>query len=501
MSFPNQQGINEVKAFFANLSDAEVLMFCCNLNRDQYPNAPPLAACAVVVCLDTEGWDADSNALKEVGVNTFESRDMTANASPGPWGENILNKVYFYFARVQKHAHLRNKNFSAGHPDTNRFGLQRFLTDDEMVNFLTSAFEWPLDADAEDGRVCPVVLLGHALQNDVGKVEKLLGFTARNVVREVDTQAIARQVGHWNHPSNDIGLQRLVGNMGFAFRDPHTASNDAAYTTISAIQLIIDAAFKGTGHPRTLQSVIDNLERMSKYHVWSHGEEKYCFRCGHHGHCEHNGGPNGGRCLKRVYCDWCFEHHPKAHRGHRTAVCVMKAFESSNSSRPGRRHRKRGGPGVAGEGRNQGVQDATALVANDFPQLPPADGPSFNARKHPDVARTQLLKPAGQRLRGILPPVQPGRRQHPGFVPPPALPCLKAAGQTLQSGCPPISAGAAFTLSKKVRPRRPRAGNVPGQAPRSAVGQPQRKRNNNNRRREHSNPFEDPVRLDRNNEG
>ncbi|KAF2438182.1 hypothetical protein P171DRAFT_372528, partial [Karstenula rhodostoma CBS 690.94] len=255
------------------MSDADVLRFCCNLNRHEYPNAPPLAECTLVVCLDTEGWvsDADSTALKEVGMNTFESRDMTALTSPGPWGVNILNNVYFYFARVLKHAHLRNKNFSAGDPDTNRFGLQRFLDDTEVIQFLKSTFEWPLDKDTDDGRVCPVVLLGHAVENDVEKLEKLLQFTARNIVKQIDTQVIARDVGHWNHPANQIGLQRLVGDMGFAFRDPHTASNDAAYTTISAIQLIIDDQFKGAVQPCTLQSVINDLERNSEYHLWDHG--------------------------------------------------------------------------------------------------------------------------------------------------------------------------------------------------------------------------------------
>lgn len=215
-----------------------------------------------------------------------------------------------------------------------------------MIGFLTSVFEWPFDPDTKDGRVCPIVLLGHAIDNDVVKVERLLGFTARNIVKQVDTQAIARQVGHWDHPHNQIGLQRLVGNMGFEFRDPHTASNDAAYTTISAIQLIIDPTFKGAAQPRALQSVINDLEQNSKHHFWLHGQEKYCFRCGSRGHFEKDE-RNGRRCLLPVTCAWCLKKNSKAHRGHRTAVCVMKAFESSNSSRPGRRHRTRGGPVAA----------------------------------------------------------------------------------------------------------------------------------------------------------
>jgi hypothetical protein len=110
----NHREIVAVENFFAPMSHADVLRFCCNLNRGQYPNAPALAASTVVVCVDTEGWDADSLKLKELGINAFDARDMTTITSPGPWGEYILKNVFFYFARIQKNAHLRNKNASAG---------------------------------------------------------------------------------------------------------------------------------------------------------------------------------------------------------------------------------------------------------------------------------------------------------------------------------------------------------------------------------------------------
>jgi hypothetical protein len=110
----NHREIAAVENFFAPMSHASVLKYCFNLNRNQYPKAPALAASTVVVCLDTEGWDADSNKLKELGFNAFDARDMTAVTSPGPWGEDIIKNVYFYLARIQKNAHLKNKNASAG---------------------------------------------------------------------------------------------------------------------------------------------------------------------------------------------------------------------------------------------------------------------------------------------------------------------------------------------------------------------------------------------------
>ncbi|KAJ4349529.1 uncharacterized protein N0V89_008145 [Didymosphaeria variabile] len=312
---------------------------------------------------------------------------MTALASPGPWGENILKNVYYYFARIQKNAHLKNKNFSAGNPESNRFGTPRFLNDREMVECLTSIFEWTINPSANDGRVCPVVLLGHAVDNDVEKIQKLLHFDPRTVVKQIDTQVIARDVGHWNHRVNQIGLQRLVGDMGFAFRDAHTASNDAAYTTIAAVQLILNPSHKSISQPCTLQKVVDAAELRSQREYWTHGSDKYCFRCGSRKHFVETGGKNGARCSQDVFCEFCYENRYEAgaHHGHRTEACVMKAFETSNSSRQGRRKRPRGGQKAANytQAVTQGAQDAAADNANDIPPFSFGGSPLNTATQHP----------------------------------------------------------------------------------------------------------------------
>lgn len=217
----------------------------------------------------------------------------------------------------------------------------RFLNDHEITDCLKETFEWPLGNSA-DGTVCPVVLLGHALENDVDKIEKLLGFNlmARgNLVKQIDTQIIARDVGHWNHPVNQIGLQRLVNELGFEYRDSHTACNDAAMTTIAAIQLVLDKTHKGITQPKSLQMIIDQTEIDSQKHSWNYGSPKFCFRCGARDHTRENS-IKGGACRVRVHCDHCAIKRPESQYGHRSEVCVMKAFETSNSSRPNpkRRH-------------------------------------------------------------------------------------------------------------------------------------------------------------------
>lgn len=56
MQIPNSIELAAVQDFFKSMSHADVLQFCCNINRSEFPNAPALADATVVICLDTEGW-------------------------------------------------------------------------------------------------------------------------------------------------------------------------------------------------------------------------------------------------------------------------------------------------------------------------------------------------------------------------------------------------------------------------------------------------------------
>lgn len=177
----------------------------------------------------------------------------------------------------------------------------------------------------------------------MGKIDKVLSFNAHkrgNLVKEIDTQVIARDTGHWKHPVNQIGLQRLVNEMGFEYKNAHTASNDAAMTTISAIQLVLESSQKTNLHSKTLQDIVDQTAVNSKSHEWSHGSGLFCLRCGGRNHFQDQA-IGGGRCRERVYCKHCAADRPGREWGHRGAACVMKAFETSNSSRPNLKKRNR----------------------------------------------------------------------------------------------------------------------------------------------------------------
>jgi hypothetical protein len=108
--------IKQLELALATKSDRAVLGHCLGLS--QLDGMPPLADKMIVVNFDTENWVRDRHVLTEVGVSTFDSRDMRGLANPGMYGENLLKQVYFYHARILENAHLVNIKWRPGDPDS-----------------------------------------------------------------------------------------------------------------------------------------------------------------------------------------------------------------------------------------------------------------------------------------------------------------------------------------------------------------------------------------------
>ncbi|KAF2438179.1 hypothetical protein P171DRAFT_334645, partial [Karstenula rhodostoma CBS 690.94] len=228
---------------------------------------PPLAYLTTVICFDTEGWNADSSKLTEVGFNRFFAESVR-QIEPGLWGEGILRKASFYHARIAENSHLQTRSGTKGDPTSNRFGRTRFLSSKEACIALEEFFA----VRTADGQgICPVVILGHALGGDIEKLWRLLGFDPNrlgNVVKEIDTQQIVRDMGFWI-ARDQVGLQRIIFTLGFEYRDAHTASNDAAMTLIAAVLLVLPG--NGSSEEKKLQEVVDEIERLSQGDTWDHG--------------------------------------------------------------------------------------------------------------------------------------------------------------------------------------------------------------------------------------
>jgi hypothetical protein len=152
---------------------------------------------------------------------------------------------------------------------------------------LTEIFGWAVSEDQPEFGNCPVVVLGHALNNDLPKLRQMLGFDYSQlgtVVRIIDTQNLARSTGFWT--DQPIGLERMVKRLGFEYRDPHTACNDIGMTVIAAVQLVLPTKHKAN-QTKSLQEVVDHVETRSRT-SWSHGSATYCLRCNRRGHLKKN---------------------------------------------------------------------------------------------------------------------------------------------------------------------------------------------------------------------
>lgn len=233
---------------------------------------------------------------------------------------------------------------------------------------LEDAFQWPVDPNDLGKGICPVVLLGHALSGDIAKLTSELAFEADaygQVVKEVDTQIIARELDYWVTPRDQVGLKHLVPRLGFEYRDAHTACNDAAMSLIAAILLVLPSRYfptKGSG----LQQMIDDVEKRSKGNPFNYGYKEFCFRCQTPGHMETY--PDGHKCRVSVFCTLCDEvSHEDPRRQaskycHLACACVWHGLANGNAvvqQMKRETRQKEGGMGA--------LRDVTSSRANRIP--------------------------------------------------------------------------------------------------------------------------------------
>jgi len=274
--------MEEVRRFFLGKSHTQILQYGLGM---EIPGAPPLAAHTIVVTMDCEMHEIEPRVLTEFGLNTFSRKEMApVLRSPGIHGEMILRNIYYYHIRVRENAHLINWRFVRGNPERNHFGSTRFATKEDAKEFLIETLAWPVDEDNEDGAKCPVIFLGHSVKNDLRMLQEELGIDPKfdsNVVAIIDTQKIANEQGirrKGQQKGQQIALKSLIQHFGVEFRDGHTAGNDAAYTIISAVQMVLKNSLP-TDPTRSLQDVVDGVAKDSKGAVVAFGVPRWCTEC------------------------------------------------------------------------------------------------------------------------------------------------------------------------------------------------------------------------------
>lgn len=205
----------------------------------------------------------------------------------------------------------------SGEPTTNRFGQTRFVDTNEGEEALTRIFNWPQDFNNPALGHCPVIFLGHSLDNHIRILRRSLNFNAsgfNTVVKTIDTQRLARAL---HIPSsNKISLGSLCEYNGFEFANPHTACNDAAYTLINAVIMALGDESPGT--QKSVQEVVDSISHYSRTQLNATlGVPLFCVRCEGYDHI-HN---NPDCCTVSIpHCERC---HAVGRSGRRLAKSHM----------------------------------------------------------------------------------------------------------------------------------------------------------------------------------
>jgi hypothetical protein len=82
---PTPSQLDQLRAALNTTSGKQVLEHCLGL--EQLKADLRLADSMVVVCLDTESWTHDQGKLTEIGIATFDCRDMRPGSHPRHvWG-------------------------------------------------------------------------------------------------------------------------------------------------------------------------------------------------------------------------------------------------------------------------------------------------------------------------------------------------------------------------------------------------------------------------------
>jgi hypothetical protein len=319
-------------------SDYQVLRHVMGFER--VPNIPAIADGianhVILVTLDCEHWSNNTDKTTEVGINQAKRTDLVrvvASGDLGDHGEHLLQQLKFNLLRISENSHLPCQNPDSRGVNGNRFGEGRFVNFEEAREVMKGVFVQPLNniADLGDGNY-PIVVLGQDVGHDKNNLAKkelavhIEGFGT--VVRWIDTQVLARDVGYWLKPKNEqIGLERLVYNLMLEHTDRHTASNDAARTVISAFQLGLKDHPCKKGRKKSMLQVATDIEAFSVANFTPiGGVEEYCWRCGTPGHMKE-------ACVATdLFCEHCSRHECDR-EPHVTMHCLCFANEKAKQRR------------------------------------------------------------------------------------------------------------------------------------------------------------------------
>ncbi|GIZ39641.1 hypothetical protein CKM354_000301600 [Cercospora kikuchii] len=202
---------------------------------------------AMLVAIDCEAFEMDQSKVTEVGISTIDTTSVRA-LQPQSYGQSYPLIASSHY-RIKEHGHLRNRRYSKGNPKNFQHGKTAWVSIEEAREVLRAMLE-----DAEGTR--EVVLVGHALQNDLAYLRRL-GIDALaipNVVLQLDTQRIATP------KKLSPGLGKLLTALGIPADNLHNAGNDAHFT----LRAVLEIARKEFNNPGSVLESLPNPQGHGK---------------------------------------------------------------------------------------------------------------------------------------------------------------------------------------------------------------------------------------------
>lgn len=240
--------------------------------------------------IDLEWFESGPQRITEIGIAEL---DLLGTAT-----KPIIKiqNMRVHHMRLKDTAHLVNGLKCKGHPEEFSFGKTTFVNNNEANEALKDIF----NRRDRSGNLQPIVLIGHAVDNDIDILRGKFNFDLAalgNVIMVLDTQVMASELGM--NGQRKMSLQHTL--QQFSIHEPHlhNAGNDVGQTMVAAALL---AGVHATGEGRYMeenQKDVSNLKttmRKSSTSYW--GTPRFCTNCESAGHMV-------GQCPNHYWCQRC----------------------------------------------------------------------------------------------------------------------------------------------------------------------------------------------------
>lgn len=251
--------------------------------------------------IDLEWFELGPQRITEVGIAELDA--PSSKTTP------ILKieDMRVHHMRLKETAHLVNGLKCAGHPEDFSFGKTTFVTSSEAKQALNDT----LIRRDESGKLEPMILIGHAVDNDIDVLREKFDFdlaASGNIVMVLDTQVMASELGM--NGKRKMRLGHILEQYRVTESYLHNAGNDVGQTMVAAAFL---AGEYSTGKGRYAdenEDDVNNLKvalRNSGRQHW--GIPKFCTNCESTEHMV-------GECPNQYWCQRCAAVPKLVYRAH-----------------------------------------------------------------------------------------------------------------------------------------------------------------------------------------